>query len=147
MLCKKMFLCCFSLQEGRKELMYTGLKFSPQPLPPAQICWPDMNLANCWNLLDELRSCSILATCVHHRMIGTGLMGRTGIECSGLKKEQQESHPPVSAYLVRHDSSRAKKKCCLPNIPGPPNQCFSALWWFHVWPTLCRGEGEGGVEL
>ena len=39
--------------------------------------------------------CSVLATCVRHRMIGMG------IECSTLK-DQHESHPPVSAYLVRH---------------------------------------------
>ena len=37
--------------------------------------------------------CSILATYVRHRMIGTGLVGSTGIECSALK-EQHESHPP-----------------------------------------------------
>ena len=52
-------------------------------------------------MIGKSPDCSILATCVRHRMIGTGLVGSTGIECRVLK-EQHESHPPVSACLVRH---------------------------------------------
>ena len=43
---EKMFLCCFSLQAGRKDL-HTGLKFHPPPPPPQWLTPLTNNLLHC----------------------------------------------------------------------------------------------------